>query len=54
MSNMNSKRRNARGNARRSVMVKATALVLAVATFASVQQDAQASDQTRRQATYDA
>jgi hypothetical protein len=54
MGNMNSAYRsdgaNARGNARRSVMVKATALVLAVATFASVQQDAQASDQTRRQA----
>ena len=40
----------ARGNTRRSVLVKATALALAIATFASVQQDASASDLSRRQA----
>ena len=40
----------ARGNARRSVLVKATALALAIATFASAQQDASASDLSRRQA----
>ena len=35
MSNMNSKHLAARGNARRSVLVKVTALALAIATFAS-------------------
>ena len=40
----------ARGSARRSVLVKATALALAIATFASVQQDASATDLSRRQA----
>ncbi|MGH8238275.1 MAG: hypothetical protein ACREXP_14820 [Steroidobacteraceae bacterium] len=42
-----------RGNARRGVLVKATALALAIATFASVQQDASAQadpDLARRQA----
>jgi hypothetical protein len=50
MSNMNSKQHTARGNARRGVMVKAIALALAIATFASVQQDASATDLSRRQA----
>ena len=50
MSNMNSKRRNARGNARRSGLVKAMALTLAVASFACVQHDASADAQSRRQA----
>jgi hypothetical protein len=40
----------ARGNTRRSVLVKATALALAIATFASAQQDASATDLSRRQA----
>ena len=47
---MNSKRRNARGNARRSGLVKAMALTLAVASFACVQHDASASPESRRQA----
>src|SRR6185503_640528 len=50
MRNMNSKRRNARGNARRSGLVKAMALTLAVASFACVQHDASASPESRRQA----
>jgi hypothetical protein len=50
MSNMNSKHQHARGTARRSAMAKAVALTLAIVTFASVQQDAEANDQTRRQA----
>jgi hypothetical protein len=52
MSNMNSKQQKARGSARRSVLVKATALALAITTFASVQQDASAQDLNlaRRQA----
>jgi hypothetical protein len=50
MSNMNSKRRNARGNARRSGLVQAMALTLAVASFACVQHDASADAQSRRQA----
>src|SRR4030095_8829466 len=49
MRNMNSKRRNARGNARRSALVKATALALAIATFASVQHDAAANPLSRNQ-----
>src|SRR5688572_4600782 len=54
MTNMNSTHRTseqtARSGKRRSVLVKATALALAIATFASVQQEASATDQTRRQA----
>ena len=50
MSNMNSKQQNARGNARRKVLVKATALALAIATFASVQQEASADPVSRAQA----
>src|SRR5688572_9265489 len=54
MTNMNSTHRTsgqrARSGTRRSVFVKATALALAIATFASVQQEASATDQTRRQA----
>lgn len=50
MSNMNIKQRTARGNARRSVLAKAMALTLAVATFACVQHDASATDLSRRQA----
>lgn len=50
MSNMNSKQTTARGNARRSVLVKVTALALAIATFASVQQEASADALSRRQA----
>ena len=50
MSNINMKQSTARGNARRSVLVKATALALAVATFASVQQEASADALSRRQA----
>ena len=50
MSNMNTKQQTKRSSARRSVLVKATALALAIATFASVQQEASATDQTRRQA----
>jgi hypothetical protein len=40
----------AHGNARRNVLVKATALALAIATFASVQQDALADPVSRAQA----
>src|SRR5688572_32907017 len=54
MTNMNSTHRTsgqrARGGKRRSVFVKAAALALAIATFAPVQQEASATDQTRRQA----
>ena len=50
MSNMNIKQQTSRGNARRSVLVKATALALAIATFASVQQEASADALSRRQA----
>ena len=54
MTNMNSTHRisvqTARSGKRRSVLVKAAALTLAIATFASVQQEASATDQTRRQA----
>ena len=54
MSNMNSTHRKAgqklRGNARRSVLVKATALALAIATFACVQQEASADPVSRAQA----
>jgi len=50
MSNMNSKRSAARGNARRNVLVKVTALALAIATFASVPHDASADPLSRRQA----
>ena len=54
MSNMNiayrSTGQNARGNARRKVLVKATALALAIATFASVQQEASADPVSRAQA----
>src|SRR5687768_3374956 len=54
MTNMNSTHRTsgqtARSGKRRSVLVKATALALAIATFASVQQEASATDQSRRQA----
>jgi hypothetical protein len=41
---------NLRGSARRNVFVKVTALALAVATFASVQQEASADALSRRQA----
>ncbi|HEY7640427.1 MAG TPA: hypothetical protein VH814_11925 [Steroidobacteraceae bacterium] len=47
---MNSTHRAARGNARRSVLVKVTALALAIATFASVPHDASADALSRRQA----
>ncbi|HKR35747.1 MAG TPA: hypothetical protein VJT10_12960 [Steroidobacteraceae bacterium] len=47
---MNSKHLAARGNARRSVLVKVTALALAIATFASVPHDASADPLSRRQA----
>jgi hypothetical protein len=54
MSNMNSTYRSpgqtSRGNARRSALVHTIALALAVASFASVQQDASATDLSRRQA----
>jgi hypothetical protein len=54
MRNMNSTYRStgqkAHGNARRNVLVKATALALAIATFASVQQDALADPVSRAQA----
>jgi hypothetical protein len=50
MSNMNSTQQRLRGSARRSVMVKAAALALAIATFASVQQDAYADPVSRAQA----
>jgi hypothetical protein len=50
MSNMNTKQQNLRGSARRSVLVKVTALAIAVATFASVQQEASADALSRRQA----
>ena len=50
MSNMNITQQNMRGGARRSVLVKVTALALAVATFASVQQEASADALSRRQA----
>ncbi len=50
MSNMNSRQQTLRGGARRSVLVKVTALALAVATFASVQQEASADALSRRQA----
>lgn len=50
MSNMKSTQQKLRGNARRSVLVKATALALAIATFASVQQDALADPVSRAQA----
>jgi hypothetical protein len=50
MSNMNSTQQRLRGSARRSVLVKAAALALAIATFASVQQDAYADPVSRAQA----
>jgi len=54
MSNMNSTQHSSgqtlRGSARRGVLVKVTALALAVVTFASVQQDASADALSRRQA----
>src|SRR5262245_19361786 len=50
MSNMKNTQRKLRGNARRSVLVKATALALAIATFASVQQPASADPVSRAQA----
>jgi hypothetical protein len=54
MSNMNSTYRSAgqtsRGNARRNALVHTIALALAIASFASVQQDASATDLSRRQA----
>jgi hypothetical protein len=54
MSNMKSARtvngQNLRGSARRSVFVRVTALALAIATFASVQQEASADALSRRQA----
>jgi hypothetical protein len=43
-------RQTKRGSARRSVLVKATALAIAVASFASVQHEASATDLSRRQA----
>jgi hypothetical protein len=46
MSNMNSKQQSAR----RSALVKATALALAITTFASVQQEASADDAVRARA----
>jgi len=49
MSNMKSTQQKLRGSARRSVLVKATALALAIATFASVQQ-ASADPVSRAQA----
>ena len=49
MSNMKSTQQKLRGGARRSVLVKATALALAIATFASVQQ-ASADPVSRAQA----
>jgi hypothetical protein len=50
MSNMNNRQQTLRGSSRRSVFVKVTALALAVATFASVQQEASADALSRRQA----
>jgi hypothetical protein len=50
MSNMKSTQQKLRGSARRSVLVKATALALAIATFASVQQEASADPVSRAQA----
>jgi hypothetical protein len=54
MSNMSSTYRSvghrARGNSRHSVLVKVTALTLAIATFACVQHDASADPLSRRQA----
>jgi hypothetical protein len=50
MSNMTNKQQNVRGNARHSVLVKVTALTLAIATFACVQHDASADALSRRQA----
>ncbi len=50
MTNMNMKQQTASRGARRSRLVKATALALAFATFASVQHDAAATDLSRRQA----
>jgi len=50
MSNMKSTQQKLRGGARRSVLVKATALALAIATFASVQQEASADPVSRAQA----
>jgi hypothetical protein len=50
MSNMNSKQQTLRSRARPSVLVQAIALTLAIATFASVQQEASADAQSRRQA----
>src|SRR5512138_676956 len=50
MSNMKSTQQKLRGSARRSVLVKATALALAIATFASVQQEAAADPVSRAQA----
>lgn len=50
MTNMNSTHRQSGQTKRRSVLVKATALALAIATFASVQHEASATDLSRRQA----
>ena len=50
MSNMKSTQQKLRGGARRSVLVKATALALAIATIASVQQEASADPVSRAQA----
>lgn len=50
MSNMNSKQQTLRDRARRSALAKGAALALAITTFASVQQDASATDLSRRQA----
>jgi hypothetical protein len=50
MSNMNIKQLSSRSSPRRSVLVKATALALGIATFASVQQDAAADPVSRAQA----
>jgi hypothetical protein len=50
MSNMKSTQQKLRGSARRGALVKATALALAIATFASVQQTASADPVSRAQA----
>jgi hypothetical protein len=50
MSNTNCKQQSRAHRAQRSPLVRAAALTLAIATFASVQQQASADDQSRRQA----